>query len=558
VSFIDYDKDACDNTKYGANSHKIMRSSSEGEHGLVEPSFPRSNKLLLEYPREHNNESIDASLEDAVNFEERGWQQRQAGHLEAALSSWNMALGLCPHTKCADVDSNWTRLCNKILSHLISLHLHLREQKESETTSTQHLDEAAALLTQLHLEECNYSSDLELDASPLLLDLLIQYGYWPLALHVALQLPSTDPLLLARLHLEVALPSDHHQQQPPLDKEEEEEDITDHSTSSQRASMSQQEQLQHLSKCQQLLLSHTSSKQQDSNSTASNITCLLMDLWQDLADAYVVLGEDELAFSCNQSRLQLMTNRKEVALAHYDQAMHVYSPVGQFGLALKEAELALDTLLKGTSYTITTAEDNSREEKADDDHHLEDLDDEEALLLLKLYQFKADVLCRLGRLGESIEMYETLLQNYIESSHEPADVANLLYILGKLCVRAKLYGKALGYFEQELSMTKSVVGKDNENNHLAISKILHEMARVADLGLMDYPRAVRYYQEALRIESRVYQQCCQQTNAKTNTTSTALQDAKYQMGETKRCLGQLHFKMGDFDTALKTAMAVHK
>ncbi|CAB9526240.1 expressed unknown protein (Partial), partial [Seminavis robusta] len=150
---------------------------------------------------------------------------------------------------------------------------------------------------------------------------------------------------------------------------------------------------------------------------------------------------------------------------------------------------------------------------------------------------------------ESIHSYERLLQCYKSSStHGPADAANVLYILGKLSVRAKQFHAALDYFDEELTMTKSVVG----HTHLAISKILHESARVADAGMMDYPRAVRYYQEALQVETRVYQQSKQE-----NGTSL-LQDAKAQMGETKQCLGKLHFKMGDFTKAMKTTLAVDK
>lgn len=444
-------------------------------------------------------------FERVVVLEQRGMEQKSSGQSDAALATWKE--GLCLIRDISSSSEDWNALFNRLICRLISLQLQIHEKYLTE--HSQCLEEAVAFLSQLQPVS---DTSTYLQPSSLLVELLMQHSFWTLALEISNQLPSIGPLKLARLHLEIAL-----QNEGTLDRQS----VGDST-------------MRHLSECHQLLLS--CAKDVEKNA--------YLDLWQELAQAYSMRGEEELALGCIQSRLQYLTAPKEVALAHYEQALHVYVPIGQYGMALTETEQAIAFLqnknLMGDS-------------PLSDGEHKEETDEEEILLLLKLYQFKADLLCRLGRLNESIDNYEILLQAYVKSAnHGPADAANICYILGKLSVRAKRYEQAFAYFDQELQLTRTVVGY----NHLAVSKILHEMARIADSKLMDYERSLCYYEEALQIESEVfsYYSKAQQSNG----NKSLLQDVRHQISETKKCIGKLHFKMGDFDTAVKTMLAVEK
>ena len=468
-------------------------------------------------------EEDDEETEEASRLLQSGLKERRAGQLQGALMTWNLALDVLSHRP----DSP---LAQELVCRMISLYLQLYRT----TAESSHLDAAASLVAQL---QDNQGGDVVvaskyLDGSPLVLDLLMQQSCWSMALQVTHKLPEVDPLTLARLHLEVALRDNNNNattttsvdpqcQQPPQ----------------QRSS-----QLSHLSECHQLLLAFDpSDATNDSTSTD-----LYQSLWQELAQAYGVMGEEELALGCSQSRMQHWSSIHDVALGHYDQALGVYTPAGQYSLALKEVELAMATLRR--------CDGNSKRSINPDDNETKVTES----LWMKFYQFKADILCRMGRIGESIDNYKIVLEwNRTSSNRGEVDAANVLFILGKLSVRNKDFQGALDYFTEELQMTKTVVG----NTHLAISKILHELARVAESGLMDFPMAVQYYQEALQVERGVYQQCKreQQEQKLISAASAALlKDAKSQIGETKQCLGKLHFKLGDFNRAVKTTLAVDK
>ena len=446
------------------------------------------------------------ALEEAVRLEERGLRERETGDLKAAMRTWKEALMV------AQEGSSSEEVSQRILCRLISLCLRVQ-------LSSGQIEEAAALVSQLKTEHDSTNAQF-LEPSPVLVELLMHHSLWSLALAMAGQLPSStsmDALQIARLQLENALTI------------VEGELLTE----KRRA-----EAMSHLSECHQLLLSCP--KEQIGTEKDKNA---YLDLWQELAQAYSMRGEEQLALGCIHSRLEHLTSPTEVALAHYEQALHVYLPVQQYEKALKEANVALNILLNNSA--------SSKQEESSSD------DEEKTLLLLKLYQFKADVLCRLKRLGEGIRQYELLLQAYLNSAkHGPADAANVCYILGKLNVRVRRFENAMVCFERELKLTQSVVGK----YHLAISKVLHELAKVADEGLMDYERSLQYYKQALQVETSVYKQLQkQQGNNNNNTTIKSLvQEAKQQIAETKRCLGKVHFKMGDFNAALKATLAVDR
>ena len=490
---------------------------------------------------DHDSTTLDEHDDDneeekeAVRLLQSGIAEHRAGQVQDALLTWNLALDVVSHRPA-------TALAQELLCRMISLHLQLYRT----TAESAQLEAATSLVAQLvdTTLENNDTTKLEavhqayLESSPLLLELLLQHSLWSMALQVIHKLSpqsnhDVDPLTLARCHLEVALSDNNNGI-----KEGGDSPTTTTTTSSSRRRSSQ---LSHLSECHQLLLAFDPTEHSNnSNSNSSNIH-VYQSLWQELAQAYGILGEEGLALSCSQSRMQHCTNVQDIALGHYHQAVEVYLPAGQYSLAWKEIDLALKTLQTNANAV------------EDDDSLLNEQDLE--CLWMKLYQCKADIYCRMGRIGESIDAYKILLErNRTSSQRGPVDDANVLFLLGKLSVRNKDYTGALQYFTEELQMTKSVVGHPD---HLAISKILHELAHVAETGLMDFPMAVRYYQEALEVERGVYQSCKRQQEEEKliSTTSAALlKDAKNQIAETKQCLGRLHFKLGDFNQALKTTL----
>lgn len=572
---------------------KRLSSSSSTRHAkkdfllVLEQQQPQFNSSSIHGDTEERNDchtqeeqeatlddaAIAIAVEEATRLKDRGLQEYESSQFDAAMATWQEALRRL-ESQSASTSTKLVCLSNHLVCRLIALRLELytgcsSSQSSSSEENTADLDQALAQMSKLQLPllgedaivaDCAESlveasaSFLTSETSSLLLDFLARQPCGLLALHVAHKLPATtcvnDPLLLARLHLEVALQY---------------QDVFDDNSDTGRTALSKKarsQQLSHLSECHQLLLCQ---RPENNNDFSNGNNC--QALWKDLARAYGMMGEDELALGCSHSCVEFFVKESSsgssssincrqtmLALCHYEQAMDVFAPVGHYGLALKEAELALDALqpLEQPRQHLNQELCSNKEQKDEDDSI------ETESLLMKLYQFKADVLCRMGRIADSIQSYEVLLEAYQESPvHGPVDAANVLYVLGKLSVRAKRFQQALEYFDQELQMTKSVVGP----NHLACSKILHELARVADLGMMDYPRAVKYYQEALQVESYVFQQCKQlelwqkqHKQASSPADTTLLQDAKIQMGETKQCIGKLHFKMGDFSKAVGVAV----
>jgi tetratricopeptide (TPR) repeat protein len=174
---------------------------------------------------------------------------------------------------------------------------------------------------------------------------------------------------------------------------------------------------------------------------------------------------------------------------------------------------------------------------------------------LQLLQTKGDVYYRLGRMDESMEVYQQALQE----AQNPADKAKLFYTMGRLCIRLRRTREAISFFSRELDITQQELGV----NHLSVSRIYHELAKLYDEGLGEHKMALMKYNKALQIELAVLQEChysvsiCQRCNpvahrmcdihAHHHTQVTG------QIRETKKCQGRMHFKLGDFDKALKTS-----
>jgi tetratricopeptide (TPR) repeat protein len=177
------------------------------------------------------------------------------------------------------------------------------------------------------------------------------------------------------------------------------------------------------------------------------------------------------------------------------------------------------------------------------------------VIRLQLLQTKGDVLYRLGRMDESMEVYQQAL---LEAKN-PADKAKLLYTMGRLCIRLRRTREAISFFTRELEITQQELGV----NHLSVSHIYHELAKLYDEGLGEQKMALMKYNKALQIELAVLQEChfAVATCQKCNPVAHKMCDMHFnmhsqvtgQIRETKKCQGRMHFKLGDFDKALKTS-----
>jgi len=477
----------------------------------------------------------DEDLQEGTRLLQCYTEQLNVQAPEDALTTLNLALDVVSHVP-------HYNLTQELVCRILSLHLQLYRT----TADDSHLQAARSLIPQIVYDTnstatatTSSSVDEYLEASPMLLDLLVQACQWNLALCVATKLPDVEPLTLARVHLEMALMESNN-----------------NGSSSSSSKSKSGSQMFHLSECHQLLLAS------DPPTATTSSDVLYLSLWEQLAHTYGILGEEKLALACSQSRMKHLTCPVQIARGHYYHALHVCAPLEKYSLAVKETDLALQALRQSD-------DDNSDNSK----HQVE-------ILEMLLHQFKADMLCRRGCIAESRDVYMILLERTRRSAQRgPVDVANILFVLGKLSVRLKDFTGAIDYFSEELEITKRVLAAFEESKHqsteraaenqhpqLAVSQILHELARVAEMGLMDFPMAIDYYQQALKMEQKVYQECKRQQQRKKNKKRPAspledaslLKDAKQQIAETKQCLGRVHFRMGDFSRAVKTTLAVDK
>jgi tetratricopeptide (TPR) repeat protein len=184
-----------------------------------------------------------------------------------------------------------------------------------------------------------------------------------------------------------------------------------------------------------------------------------------------------------------------------------------------------------------------------------DNDGDTGVIRLQLLQTKGDVLYRLGRMDASMLVY----QQALNEAKSPADKAKLLYTMGRLCIRLRRTREAISFFTRELEITRQELGV----NHLSVSHIYHELAKLYDEGLGEHKMALMKYNKALQIELAVLQEChyavatCQRCNPIAHRMcephSTMHTQVTSQIRETKKCQGRMHFKLGDFDKALRTS-----
>lgn len=235
----------------------------------------------------------------------------------------------------------------------------------------------------------------------------------------------------------------------------------------------------------------------------------------------------------------------------YDSAMEIYkeqmlhtAPKNRAGLF---CQMAQNYLARGKLDTAL--------EQIDFAKNSPNIDDD---ILSQILQIKGDVYFKLGRMEESLECYQQALHE-VESS--PADKAKLLYTMGRLCVRLGRVRSAITYFSRELEITKQELGQ----NHLSVSRVLHQLAKLYDEGLGEHKMALLKYNKALAVELSVLQEChAQVTNCVNCNPVTHRMCSRHgnmqrqissQIRETKRCQGRVHYKLGDLERAMQTSFS---
>jgi tetratricopeptide (TPR) repeat protein len=211
----------------------------------------------------------------------------------------------------------------------------------------------------------------------------------------------------------------------------------------------------------------------------------------------------------------------------------------------------------------------------------------------ELVQVKAEIYGRLGRFEESLREFERLLSmlddtktvarsvsndNLATATRRPrlTNRANVLYACGRLCTAMKKYDDAIRYHTQELHCAQQVVmyleqpskecekknskyiAKNDPRPYLAVSKIYHTMALVAQKGILDLPLALRYYEDALQVESQLWKKIASfipsASKAIGKRDDVIMSDVTRHITHTKRCIGRIYFELGDIDKALSVSM----
>mmetsp|Transcript_21681 Transcript_21681/g.24194 ORF Transcript_21681/g.24194 Transcript_21681/m.24194 type:complete len:744 (+) Transcript_21681:117-2348(+) len=269
---------------------------------------------------------------------------------------------------------------------------------------------------------------------------------------------------------------------------------------------------------------------------------------QLVAAEYQQQGESMLALQSYQEQ------RKHAPIeqsAHIScQMAEIYISEGQLEMALEELESAHDQH-HHYSNNNNSNDDNDDEEQATNKTSTMN-NDNISIIRLRLLQTKGDVYWRLGRMEESMQVYKKALQE----TKNPAEEAKLLYIMGRLNICMGRTRDAITYFTHELEITQRELGA----HHLSVSVIYQSIASLFE-DLSDYKMGIYYYNKALKIELAVMQDLhssvtsCTQCDTRMCDVHTNIHSqVPGQIRETKKNLGRIHFKLGDFDGALKASL----
>lgn len=167
-------------------------------------------------------------------------------------------------------------------------------------------------------------------------------------------------------------------------------------------------------------------------------------------------------------------------------------------------------------------------------------------LYWKLKTIQAEILGRTGNYEESLRIFQTILQHCAPNVIQAA----VYFACARLSVYLQRYQEALEYYTQELLLTKTLFGES-----LAVSRILHDLAKLCEEGLGDLTQALVYYEQALFIEVSVWRTADRVLKNGGIDHDTQVTDdyweAQQQIPETRKCIGRIQFSLGNIDEALR-------
>ena len=251
----------------------------------------------------------------------------------------------------------------------------------------------------------------------------------------------------------------------------------------------------------------------------------------------------------NQGRLVLALNayKKKQNYAPPGQCAHIsfqiaeiYKLDGQFGKALEELESAYDQLCKNGTENCNSVYE----------------------IRFKLLQNKGEVYYHLGQIDDCIREYQLALQE----ARSPSEKAKLLFVMGRLSVRTGRVQEAVDFFLQELKITEKELGAQ----HISTSFIYHELAELYDKCLGLHNEGMQNYEKALQIELALMDKLnseillcdkCINTSHSCqmcDTHAKLYSQMQGQIRETKKSMGRIRFKLGDFDGAIRVCFSDEK
>jgi len=225
---------------------------------------------------------------------------------------------------------------------------------------------------------------------------------------------------------------------------------------------------------------------------------LRRQVYAALIQAHSAICSYERALELSKEQFPCLESKTDIANAYYHEA-EIFVALGRTEEAMATLEKSLALLPKSPS----------------------------------LLQAKADLLYLLGKLEESVKLYETVLSML----KDPLEQTKILYTLGRIYHKTGQALKASTYYQRELQTTQKACGE----NHLECSRIYHEMARCFD-DACDYERAINCCEKALKVERLHLPQA----------TGSRRKEVLALIRESKNRIGRIYYKKGDFDSALQS------
>mmetsp|Transcript_5870 Transcript_5870/g.8303 ORF Transcript_5870/g.8303 Transcript_5870/m.8303 type:complete len:547 (+) Transcript_5870:167-1807(+) len=491
--------------KRSSRTIRTVASNTSGSQSLT--SYPcqditrslhdSSTSVRFNFLGGSDNNTNQNSKEEAKNLVELGEQEFKAGRNEEALDCWLQVLGLRHSPESSEYNQ-------RALWNLTILQLKLAAtlpEKADDNDKAQHRKNAQTYLFRLvgeHPIPDEWLQEILTDQTTAsdVLELLMEIKQWSPALLLAEKLERDTN----QIRFEMATTTEHLEQCRSSDQE------------------------------------HCELDRQVLNS---------------LAQAYLEQGKFDTALERNAELIKALNSESATDVTGSEMSK-AYTQQAQIFLSLGQTEVAWESLEQGVRLSATM--DHQDEDTTSTSSGVKQSEEE---MQINLYQAKAELLLRNGRVTECLQTYNELLV-HLRTVKGPVcpEVAKTLYGMGRICAKVHWYQEAVSYFAHELQVTKLLYGKHD----IEVARILHELARIYDEELGEYDRGLRFYKKALKVETVVLERCrdeqksCESCGLKSCANHMKrLREYQNQIGETQKLIGRIHYKSGNFGMAMRTS-----